>query len=113
MRGAMDGRRATLKSRLAPAGEIQVRPRRPRPAVCQSATTARPSPPASRRAARARSLVEGISAWNSTARPIRRAESAACDQSTGSVMSGIMPREVEEPPPGGLPPRLHATLALR
>ena len=75
------GRTPTLSIRFTPAGDDHVRPRRPRPAVCRSATTARPSPPLSppsaASASRARSLVEPISAWNSMVRPIRRDGSAA------------------------------------
>ena len=36
--------RPTLSIRFTPGGDDHVRPRRPRPAVCRSATTARPSP---------------------------------------------------------------------
>ena len=58
---AAPGRSRTLVAMPARAGDTQSRPRRPRPAVCRSATTTRPSGSPARAASAASAFVEPVS----------------------------------------------------
>ena len=58
---AVPGRSRTLVAMPARAGESHSRPRRPRPAVCRSATTTRPSGSPARAASATSALVEPVS----------------------------------------------------
>jgi len=62
----MDGRNKALKYKPAPFGDIQLRCKRPRPAVCSSETTQSPSvaPCAAKRAASV--FVEGKDSYRMT-----------------------------------------------
>ena len=63
------GRKSTENSRLSPGAASQALPRRPRPAVCSSATNSEPCGAPERAASRALSLVEPVTGSYISGRP--------------------------------------------
>src|SRR5690606_18977763 len=79
--GSRSGRTMREHQMPWPAGDDHARPRRPRPAVCASATTTVPSGAPARASSRARSLVDGSDRWTST-RPSGQGEATPSAQAT-------------------------------